>query len=514
MPASGRFIASTRLIALLTLGSRVLGLLREAVLGYFFATSELLSAFRIAFMAPNLVRRLFGEGALSSAMIPVLSNTLEHQGEEDSRRLVGGIVIRLAMVLTALVVAAELVILLGRWGSDDLALEFAAIMMPFMALTCTVAIGGGALNVRGHFALPAAVPIVLNLAIILGLLGGALLADLSGFALMKVVCVAVLAGGVVQVLATGAMLRRERFFPIFQWRRRDPQVASVARLMLPMILGLSAVQLNTLADYVIAYLFVRVDGARVGPAVLGFAQYLYHLPLGVFGIAVATAIFPVLSKHAAHGDRVGLADVLQRGIRLSLFIALPAAVGLIFVADPLVATLFERGAFVADNTARVADVLVFYSLGIPAYFAQHLIVRAHYAVQQSKRPARVALAMVGVNLVMNLSLVGILEERGLALATSICAFIQVIWLSSLLRHEISELRWRGIGAGVANMVVATAAMATALMVTDLLVCDQFGWGDSAGLRLAVLVTLGLAAYAAAAKLLRIDELRQLLHRRL
>lgn len=512
MPNTGRFISSTRLIAILTLASRVLGLLREAVLGYFFATSELLSAFRIAFMTPNLLRRLFGEGALSSAMIPVLTETLQKEGEQASRRLVGGIVTRVTVLLVGLVIVGEIGILAWRAYSDDQALKLAAIMIPFMALTCTVAIGGGALNVLGHFATPAAVPIILNLSMIVCLVGASVLADVTGFELMVVACVSVLIGGALQVLATGAVLRKFNFLPRLGWFRGDPHIRSVGRLMLPMILGLSAVQINALVDYVIAYAFVRVDGERVGPAVLGFAQYLYQLPLGVFGIAVATAVFPALSRKAVEGDRAGLADILQRGIRLSLFIALPAAVGLIFVAEPLVSTLFERGAFESKNSGRVAGVLVMYSLGIPAYFAHHLFVRAFYSVHESKKPARIALSMVGVNLVMNLSLVGILQERGLALATAICAMIQVVWLASGLRRNIPELRWSPIVGGIAKTGLATAFMGGALYALMCLLGKQSWYHDVAGVQLALLLFVGVVSFTACARLLGIDELRLLLRR--
>ena len=427
MPASGRFFASVRLIAGLTMASRVLGVVRECVYSYFFSTTGLLSAFRIAFMVPNLARRLFGEGALSA--------------EEASRRFVGTLLTYLVIALAGIVVGLEVVIAVWRAIRDDPALEFTAILMPFMALICTVAVAGGILNVRRHFATPAAAPIILNLGIIAGTLGGALGANLRGVELMYVLCGSVVLAGVVQVVVAGVALRKVSFFPKFGGPWGDPQMRAVLRLMTPMMLGLSAVQINTLFDYLIAYVFIAEEGVRVGPAVLGYAQYLYQLPLGVFGISLATAIFPVLSQRAAEHDGEGLARTVGRGLRLGLFVALPAAVGLVFVAKPLVATLYQRGQFDAGDTARVAGVLVFYSLGLPAYFAQHVIVRTYYSMKDSTTPARVAIVMVGVNLGLNLALVAPLEERGLALATALCAGIQVIWLSVKLRSVVPQLAW-------------------------------------------------------------------------
>lgn len=513
MAISGRFVSTAWLIAALTLGSRVLGLIRECLFSYFFSTSELLSAFRIAFMVPNLARRLFGEGALSSAMIPVLTETLHERGAESSRRFVGSLLTALSVVLVAIILVTEAAIAAWRAIRDDLALELAAVLTPYMGLICIVAAGSAVLNVRRHFATTAAAPMLLNMGIIVSILAGALWAGLTGTRLMIAVCAGVLIAGVVQVVATGVALRAVAFFPHLGVRWRDPRIRAVGALMAPMILGLSAVQINSLVDYLIAYLFITQDGERVGPAVLGYAQYLYQLPLGVFGIALATAIFPVLSQKATEGDRAGLAEILGRGIRLSLFVALPASVGLMFVARPLVATLYQRGAFDAADTQRVAGTLLFYSIGIAAYFTQHILVRAFYAMHNSQTPARVALSMVAVNFTMNLALVFVLQERGLALATAVCATVQVSWLSIKLAREIREIDWRRIRHGVTRMLLATGIMAGILtiLVCPVLARDWITANPPA--RLAILVIAGVATYAAAAHVLRISELGAVLRSR-
>ena len=274
----------------------------------------------------------------------------------------------------------------------------------------------------------------------------------------------------------------------------------------------TVVQINALADHVIAYAFIVRDGQRMGPAILGYAQFLYLLPLGVFGIAIATAIFPVLAKRVAQNDRVGMADVLAQGIRLSLFVALPATVGLLFVATPLVTALYQRGQFDALATQRVSGTLFFYSLGITAYFTQHLLARAFYSMHDSRTPARIAMWMVGVNLAMNLALVFVLQERGLALATAVCAMIQVLLLARRLTRELPQLAWGSIARGVSKMLVSTGVMAgvlTALMVPDVTARLLEG---SPVLRLAMLVIAGVASYGLASRVLRIEELTTLLHR--
>jgi putative peptidoglycan lipid II flippase len=490
----------------------VLGVVREGVYGYFFGASELLSAFRIAFMVPNLARRLFGEGALSAAMIPVLTESLQTHGEEPSRRFFGALLTRLVVILVALVIVAEIVIAVWRQVADDLALQLTAVLLPYMALICTVAVASGVLNVKDRFAVPAAAPIILNVSIILATLGGALWIGLDGVRLLYVVSGAVLVAGILQLGVVGAALRTVHFLPTFARAGGDPQVRRVFALMAPMVLGLSAVQINSLADYIIAYLFITVDQERVGPAVLGFAHFLYQLPLGVFGIALATAIFPVLAKKVAAGDRAGLAAVFARGMRMSLFIALPASVGLIFVARPLVATLYERAAFDSAATIRVANTLVFYSLGLAAYFAQHVVVRAFYAQHESKTPAKVAMWMVLVNLAMNLALVFPLQERGLALATAVCATIQVSWLMTRLRRMAPEIAFRPIAMVIGKVLIATGAMAAVLTA---LILPELGGrflGNYQPVRLAMMVLAGVAVYALAARLLRIEELGMVLRR--
>lgn len=506
--SSTRFVLSATLIGGLTLASRLLGLVRETIFSYYFSTGELLSAFRIAFQAPNLARRLFGEGALSSAMIPVLTESLETQGEAASKKFVGNLLTLLFVVLTGALLLIETVVLSWRMYADDKALRLTGIMMPYMVLICTSAVASGVLNVRRHFAVPAAAPTILNVAMIAALIGGAKLWHLDDAALMDWTCYSVLIAGVLQLLLTAFALRQVAFVPAFGWAWRDPQIRRVFVLMGPMALGLSAVQINTLVDSIIAYLFIVEDGQRVGPAVLGYAQFLYQLPLGVVGISLATAIFPELSSKVARNDRAGLAETVVRGLRMSLFLALPSAVGLIFVATPLVATLYQRGEFDAADTTRVAGTLFFYSLGLPAYFSQHIVIRTYYALKDSRTPAKAAACMVALDIAMNLCLVFVMQERGLALATAVCASLQVLYLLSKLRARVPELVWANLLHGLRGTLLATAVMTAVLAVLTVALPGL----ASNLLRLTILVTAGVGAYLVTAYLLRLEELRIAMHR--
>ncbi len=567
MKSEAGVFSSARVIAALTMISRVLGVVREGVLSYFFSTGGLLSAFRIAFMVPNLARRLFGEGALSSSMIPVLTESLQTRGERPSREFVGRLLVVMAVFLGLGVLAIEAGVLAWRSIKDDPALWLVAIMMPYMVPICLTAVVGGVLNVRKSFAIPAGVPILLNITIVIAAVTGAWGLGLTDAPLMRIIAWGVVVGGVVQLVVSYVGLRALGFGPIYSTRGdsssrplpsgrgaeidetgtfstsrdphpdplpnrereaaavtgttfgllrqswNDPYVRKVCTLLLPMTIGLSAMQINSLADYLIAYLFIKSDGERVGPAVLGYAQYLYQLPLGVFGISLATAIFPTLSERAASGDHKGMAEILARGIRVTQVTALPAAIGLMFIARPLTAVLFERGAFNADDTARVAATLVFYCIGLVFYFTQHLLVRAFYSLHDSKTPARVAGYMVAIDFVMNLSLVFPMQERGLAMSTSVCAGIQVIWLAILLTRRLPDLDWGNVMTGVARIGLATGAMAVALWGVNAFVLANGRFGSSPYMQLPVLLGVGLVMFVAVAKLLKAPELGWAMERR-
>ncbi|MCG3129905.1 MAG: putative lipid II flippase MurJ [Phycisphaerae bacterium] len=509
-----RIVGTTRIIALLTLGSRLVGLAREMMFAHFFSAGPVLSAFRVAFMIPNVARRLFGEGALSSSLVPVLTEVIHREGDEAGRRLSGAILVLLTAALTGLTIFAEVALAIAmRWTSEP-ALKLTAMLLPYMLLICVTATAGGVLNVRGHFASPAAAPVIMNLALIAGALVGALGLGLADFELMTVVCGATLISGVAQVFWQLAALQRVGFTPRLVWDVRSEAVRRVFSMMGPMILGLSTVQVSSVADYLIAYLAVMNEaGERVGPAVLGYAQYLYQLPLGVFGIALATAVFPVLSARAAAEDQAGLAEVFSRGMRLSMFISLPAAAGMIIIAEPIVRVLFERGAFGRDDTARVAGAVVFYAIGIPAYGALHVIVRAFYALKDSATPMRVAAMVVGLNLALGVALVLTpLQERGIALATAATASLQVVLLAQRLGRRLPQVRWRPILRSTARQLIATGLMSAALLLVPR---AEGAWGIVSrwgAVELISLIFVGLGTYAAGSLMFRVDEIRMLVAR--
>ena len=502
-----RFVGAARLIAALTLVSRVLGLLRETVYSYYFGASPLLSSFRVAFQLPNLARRLFGEGALSSSFIPVFAKCRESEGEACAQRLAGGILTLSVATLTGLLLIAEIALLVTSrytWGPT---LSMTAIMFPYMPLICLTAFFGGVLHCLNRFAAPAFAPVLLNVIVIIAAWSGAEWLGYDGEAHFTLIAWSVVAAGILQLAFQIAWLRGAGFRLHINFDWRSAAVRRVVTLMGPMIVGLSAVQINTFVDTLIALLLVE-DGR--GPAVLGYSQYLYQLPLGIFGTALATAIFPMLASHRARGDMVNFARSAEYGMRTSLVIAIPASVGLILIARPLVRLLFEHGEFDSADTSRVVASLTLYGLGIWAYSLQHILVRAFYSMEDSKSPVRVAATMVLLNCTLNLILVRPLREAGVSLGTAICATIQTTVLCIMLTRRLGNLRWRPVLSTALRAFVAAGAMG--IVVWIFAGSSPMGQVIPGGdlVRVALCVIVGGLVYLGCAVLLRLDELRVLL----
>jgi putative peptidoglycan lipid II flippase len=503
-----RFVAPARLVAALTAASRVLGLVREIAFSYFFGILPLFSSYRVAFMVPNLARRLFGEGAMASSFVPVFTEVLHKDGRDRARALAGTAFTLLGAGLCALALVIMIGLGIAHWLRPSPTLHLTIIMMPYMVLICLAGFAGGMLNSLNRFGVPAAAPILLNVVLILVLVVGGIAAGLDRHTLVYAVAIGVLVAGVLQFGAQLVEMRRADCWPKLNLLWRDPDLRRILALMGPMVVGLSAMQLNVLADNLIALFFV--PGGR-GPAVLGYAHMLYHLPQGVFGIALATAIFPLLSAKAAQQDHVGLARTFESGIRVSVFIALPASLGLILLADPIVALVYQHrgGQFGPEATDHVSRTLIFYCLGLWAFSVQPTLARAFYALQDARTPVRVGVTTVALNLILSFVLVFPLAEGGIALATAIASAIQVVWLAAAFKRRLAEVHWPAVVAGLAKTAVAVAVMSAFLIWlprTSLL--------NSASdlILLVIAIPGGAALFALTARLLRCQELSELLSR--
>jgi len=451
---------------------------RDMAFAFFFGAGWLMDGWVIAFMIPNLARRLFGEGAASSSLIPIYSQQLEV--DRKAAGLLASTTFTVVFVILACVVLAGEVVIWGWYfffsplPATAMKLSLTGLMLPYMILICLVAIAAGLLNAHRHFAMPAVAPLILNIFIIGSLFfSGWVLSTKPQGQLYFVACT-VLVAGVVQLAIQFVPLRANGVLIKPAWQVKTEAFRKMIFLMAPMIFGLTATQINTLADVSIAAWFS--GSAEKGAAFVWFgreisypmwegavsqlfySQRLYQFPLGVLGISLATAIFPVMSSDAARQDIDALCTTIARGIKGVLFIALPATAGLILVRRPLVSLIFERGKFSSADTISTAFVLAFYAAGLTGFFMQQICTRAFYSLHDSKRPAQSAFIAVAVNIVLNLVLIWPLGIAGLALSTAFCSYLQVAILLKSLAGKLGRKIFDGVIVELVKTVIITSVM--------------------------------------------------------
>jgi len=341
--------------------------------------------------------------------------------------------------------------------------------------------------------------------------------DQAAQAYALAVCIVI--AGVMQLGLQLPTLRRLGFRFDRRWQAVRPAVGEIMRAMLPVTLGLSITQINTVLDRLIALAFTRPADGSAGwltaaglsypllpgaVSTLTYGERIYQFPLGVFGVALGTVLFPLLSRHAARGEIDRVRADLSLGLRLVLAIGIPASAGLVITAEPLTRLLFQHGRFTADDSARTAGILVAYGAGVWAYCGIPVLYRGFYAVGERNLPVRLGLGAVGLDLALNLSLIWPLAERGLALSTAISATVQVALLAWLIQGRVGQLDWGRIGATAVRALVASAAMsAVCLAALRLIPAGGSTMGDAAALVIAIL--LAVATYFAVAQWLKLEE---------
>jgi putative peptidoglycan lipid II flippase len=453
------FFRAALVVGALTAASRILGLARDVACAGFFGATRAWDIFVIAFMIPNLFRHLFGEGALSSAFIPAFVARNQAESLEAANRLLNRLVGWMILTLgTITVIGMSAGYLVSRTSGDPklaLIAETTVITLPYLPLICITAILGGALNALGRFAAPAAAPVLLNLALIASAFASPLAQ--TEREQLWILSSAVLVGGALQLGLQWAPMKSAGLAIRPAFRGGDDSLAEVLRAFAPAVLGLAVIQTNELFDNLIAELLVPGDGAV---SAIYYGNRLNQLPLGIIGFSVATAAFPALSSLAAGGDLDRFSEASTRSMRLSLWVAIPAAAGLILLAPEITALLFERGKFDAGATARTFPVVLAYAIGIPFYAANMVLTRSFYALRDMRTPVQVSLITVGMNLVMNVVLVLLMQEVGIALATSLTGIANFVLLRRILRIRIPQ----GPGGNafwVLRVVISAAAGAWA-----------------------------------------------------
>jgi putative peptidoglycan lipid II flippase len=497
------------IVGFYTLLSRILGLIRDVVVAKYFGSGMAADAFFVAFRIPNLLRRLFAEGSLTIAFIPVFTEYLTRRSREDAFQLARAVLTLLALILAVVTVIGILVSpwivriqAFGFGGSGmkyDLTVLLTRITFPYIFLVSLVAFFMGILNSLRHFAAPAAAPIFLNIGII-----GATLWISPHFAQPIVgVAVGVIIGGVLQVALQIPWLVKKGVPLVLCWMPHHPAVKRIGFLMLPAIFGSAIYQLNQFMGTLLASFLPEGSVSW-----LYYADRIVEFPLGVFAIAISTAALPSLSKQAAAKDLANFKDTLGHALRLVFFVTIPSMAGMIILRAPITRVFFQRGAFDAVSTEMTALALLFYSVGLWAFSANRVMVSAFYAFQDTKTPVKVAAVAMVANGVLSLLLMGPMKHGGLALALSLASSLQFCLLVLLLRKRGGILEWRPVAESALRSVVASLFMGVVIFYLN------GAWGNTLGsasfltaaVTLATIVVIGAVVYFVTARVLGCAEL--------
>ena len=488
--------------------SRVFGLLRDIVIAGYFGAGMASDAFFVAFRIPNLLRRLFAEGSLTIAFVPIFTEYLAKDGESAAfvfaRSALRIISVILAAVAAVGILLSPLIVRIMAPGfmatPEKLALTvtLTRFMFPYIFFIGLVALCMGILNALGHFAAPALAPVMLNLSMIATVLflSPHLQYPVYGLA------VGVLLGGLLQLLLQIPFLLRKGL--VF-WEAADlfhPGLKRIGKLMLPAVFGAAVYQINILVGTLLASLLP--DGSV---SYLYYADRLVQFPLGIFAIALATAVLPSFSTHAAVRNHKALRETFGYAMRLVLFITLPSMVGLILLREPIIGLLFKRGAFDSQTTALTASALFYYALGLWAFSAVRIVVTLFYALQDTRTPVKMAAISILVNILLGVALMWPLQHGGLALATSLASMVNLYLLIRALRKKVGLIDWRDILNSVRKTLFCTGVMGLAVYAAAALLIPNSHAGF-VRLLCSVIGTIlvGIGSYAGCAFLVKCDEI--------
>lgn len=524
---SERLARSARLIGLATFLSRVLGLVRDQAIAYFFATGLEADAFVVATRIPTLLRDLFAEGAMSAAFVPTFTRYLTRDGLEAAWRLGSQVVNALAVVTGSLVLLGIIFAspITTAYAGDfahspgklPLAILLTRFNMPFLLLVAVAAACMGMLNALHRFFVPAIAPAVYNVVFILCTLVFVPLLPHLGVRPVMALTAGMLIGGAAQIATQWPLLRREGYRHRWVLNPRDPGLREVLILMGPGTLGVAAAQVNLFVNTTLA----TSEAGAV--AALGYAFRLMYLPIGIFGVSVATAAIPDLARHAAHDRYDHMRTTLSWGLRLMLVLSVPATVGLMVLSTPITELIYLRGHFHSDSVVLVASSLFYYAAGIVGYSIVKIASPSFYSLLDARTPVLVSVVTILTNLVLNLWLHHYMGYRGLALGTALAANVNAGLLLLLLRKRIGGIDGRRVATVFLKILVASAIMGVAAYaaqseIQHLLPTVLLGRAEVPRLlNVTGGIAAGLLALAVAARFLGIEEfgvaMRRVLSRR-
>jgi putative peptidoglycan lipid II flippase len=458
MTESRKIARSASLISFATFISRILGFVRDVVIAGFFGATGLSDTFFVAFRIPNLLRELFAEGSMSSAFIPVLTETKIKKGEEEARRLARITFTFIIIVVGSICVAGIIftpvivrVIAPGFTHPEQLATTvlLTRIMFPFLLLVSLAALTMGVLNVERVFFIPALSSAWFNIAIIFTII---LLSSHLSRPILAV-AIGVTVGGIVQYATQIPLYLRKGYTYGIDTNFRNEGLKRMAILVLPLTLGLAVSQINIFVSTILASFLPQGSIAY-----LYYSMRLIQFPVGIFGVAMGMAALPALSSHAAKGDMESLGKDFSSTLRLLFFITVPSMVGLIALRYPIVNLLFQRGEFDYTATEGTAFALLFYSLGIWSMVGVRVVVVAFYSMQDTRTPVKVALLSLATNIILSLLLMGPLKHGGLALANSIASGVNFSLLFYLLSRRIVSVDYRRVLTSFSKTLIASIIM--------------------------------------------------------
>ncbi len=513
---TGTIARAAGTVSLAVLSSRILGLVREQVFAGLFGAGLAFDAFVVAFRIPNLLRDLFAEGALSSAFVTVFTDYEQRLGQEKTWQLANNVVFCFTLLLS-------LVVMVGMWFSPDIVgvmapdfgtvpgkLELTAlmtrIMFPFLILVSLAALAMGVLNTKGKFFVPSLASSFFNLGSVVAGVGLSLAAPRFGVAPIVGMAWGTLVGGSLQVAFQLPLLWRVGFRLRWVLDLREPGLLRIVKLMLPAVVGLSATQINVFINT-----FYASSCAQGSVSWLSYAYRLFHLPMGLFGVALMVATLPVVSRHAANHDLAALRDALQSSLSLAILVTLPAACGLIFLAQPIIGLIYQHGQFTLVDTQQTAAALALYSLGLVAFAGVKIIVPVYYALDDTRIPVLGSFVTVAANLfIIHLTLTT-LQHRAIALSTSLSVILNFFFLTAVLYRKLSGFKVRGLILTLGKVAGASVIMGLAVSWLYPRTAAWLGSGLAGkALGLAGVIGIGMGLYAAMVSQLQIPEFQELM----
>jgi putative peptidoglycan lipid II flippase len=497
------------------MASRVLGVVREQVLAAYFGAGNAMDAYNVAFRIPNLVRDLFAEGAMSAAFVPTFTRRLQGDGKESAWRLANTVITTLVLitgivVLIAIIFATPLVTAFaGSYaevpGKLELTVLLTRVMLPFLTLVAVAAAVMGMLNTLGKFFIPALSPAMFNVGTIVCALTLVPLMPRIGWPPIVAIAIGTLVGGVLQLAIQWPALHREgfQFRPVLDVN--DEGLRRILVLMGPGTIGLAATQVNLFVNTLLA------AGEGTGAVSwLNYAFRLMYLPIGLFGVSIATAAMPAVSRQAAEEDRGAIRRTVADSMSLMMMLNIPATIGLVALAIPIVRVIFERRAFTPDDTLATAAALQFYAVGLVGYSVVRIASPTFYALNEPRTPVKVSVVSVLVNAALSIVLVRVFGYRGLALGTSLAALLNAAMLLVLLHRRLHGMEDRRVFVAFIKISIASLVMGVAAAETHVLL-ERVWPGVSLvmqALRLSLSIGAALLVLAAAAHLLHIDEFKR------